>query len=66
MRFPKLRVESENWLHLDLIRFIADSGIVVAHWGSNLTEGVSMGILSYLGLFVDMFFVISGASSSAQ
>ena len=58
--FPRLRPESENYLHLDLMRFIAATGIVILHWGANLVEGVDRDRLHFLGLFVDLFFVISG------
>ena len=65
IRFPRLTSTSEELLHLDLLRFIASSGIVFLHsrvfffplaeraqFTSPRREG--------LALFVDLFFVISG------
>ncbi|MFD2175839.1 acyltransferase family protein [Rhodobacter lacus] len=53
-----LAPESENFLHLDLMRFIASMGIVIIHFAGRL--GFSDLQVAGLNFFVDIFFVISG------
>jgi peptidoglycan/LPS O-acetylase OafA/YrhL len=62
--FKALHVQSNELLHLDLLRFIAASGIVVHHskeYFFTQSERAASGHQSAgLALFVDLFFVISG------
>ncbi|WP_271585172.1 acyltransferase family protein [Bradyrhizobium sp. CCBAU 45389] len=58
---PALRVESDEMLHLDLLRFVASVGIVVRHsFEFFFPESARSTLPSGLALFVDLFFVISG------
>ena len=59
-----LKPESQNFLHLDVLRFIAAMGIVLYHFGGTLSgdflgRPVDAGFHN-LRLFVDLFFVVSG------
>lgn len=59
-----LHPESGELLHLDLLRFIASAGIVIAHtlefyWPPE-RRSFPNGLTTTLPLFVDVFFVISG------
>ena len=62
--WPKLRPESEDFLHLDALRIIASVGVVAYHWSAWLSLPSdwtgSGGRLEGLTYFVDLFFVISG------
>jgi peptidoglycan/LPS O-acetylase OafA/YrhL len=65
MRFQKLTPETENFLHLDFLRFVAALGIVALHFrlSMHLPEGWvsnTSGRLDALAAFVDLFFLISG------
>src|SRR4051812_42851020 len=63
MKSPFLMAESDEMLHLDLLRFYAASGIVFLHTQTFLDVSPKLrGILdrTYLSLFVDLFFAISG------
>ena len=54
----QLKPESEKMLHLDCLRLIAATGIVLLH-GVGRLEGLQLDLGSFR-LFVDLFFVISG------
>ena len=61
--FFRLRPESEQFLHLDALRFIASAGIVAFHYQEWITwrsPPVVLEALFGFGQFVDLFFVISG------
>jgi peptidoglycan/LPS O-acetylase OafA/YrhL len=64
LRWFALKPESEELLHLDLMRFVAAMGILVLHSHSLLfPEALRSAVLARtvnLALFVDLFFVISG------
>ncbi len=62
MNIPRLRTASGELLHLDMMRFVASVGIVVHHSVEYfLPVSHRVNIPTYgLGLFVDLFFVISG------
>jgi peptidoglycan/LPS O-acetylase OafA/YrhL len=63
-RFSALRSQSGELLHLDLLRFIAASGIVFHHSKEFFYHRADQLVLwrqsPGLALFVDLFFVISG------
>ena len=56
--FFGLTCESDNFLRLDILRFIASMGIVIYHFSQSL--GLDVNITEGLHLLVDAFFVISG------
>lgn len=63
-KWPALKTESEDFLHLDVLRFAAAMGVVAFHWRVWLQLDPTAARLA-LGLdnwasFVDLFFVISG------
>ncbi len=58
MKFPKLKVESQDFLHLDCLRIIAAAGVMFFHFRSML--GFQLSELKGLTQFVDMFFAMSG------
>ncbi|WP_146592392.1 acyltransferase family protein [Puniceibacterium confluentis] len=58
VRLWGLQAESDAFLRLDLLRFIASMGIVLFHYSEWV--GIDRQITSGLQLFVDVFFVISG------
>jgi hypothetical protein len=62
--FPPLRPESGHLLHLDALRLIASAGIVVLHSAPFLDAGLMndriVNSARSLGVFVDMFFAVSG------
>lgn len=61
--FFRLRPESDRFLHLDALRFIASAGIVAFHyqeWVRWRSPPVRLEALFGFGQFVDLFFVISG------
>jgi peptidoglycan/LPS O-acetylase OafA/YrhL len=63
-KLPPLRVESQDFLHLDTLRFLAAMGVVAFHWRETLSlgapwNGMAAGIGGF-SLLVDLFFVISG------
>jgi peptidoglycan/LPS O-acetylase OafA/YrhL len=65
IKLPRLRPASDELLHLDLMRFIAASGIVFHHSHEFFTPVAEDLFLvreqwAGLALFVDLFFVISG------
>lgn len=59
-----LETESQSYLRMDVLRFVAASGIVALHAGDwwEGANGVSaqLSSTSSLHLFVDLFFVVSG------
>ena len=65
-RFKPLRPESQDLLHLDMLRILASIAVVITHFREALFAGLAIGpyledlVHSRLGLAVDMFFVISG------
>ena len=60
-QLPRLQTESEAYLHLDALRFIAAMGIVVHHYREDwIGNRFAMTHLNALNLFVDLFFAISG------
>lgn len=63
-RFPPLRPESGELLHLDTLRFIASSGIIFHHshefFYPRAERAALMERTNGLGLFVQLFFIISG------
>lgn len=64
----RLRTESEDWLHLDMLRFVASAGIVWHHSHEFLyPKAMRASLATTMGfaLFVDLFFVISGFIISA-
>lgn len=62
--FPPLRAQSDELLHLDLLRFIASVAIVLTHSTEFLFPAIERprihALNAGLPLFVDVFFVISG------
>src|SRR5205823_1790123 len=62
--FAPLRPESSHLLHLDALRLIASAGIVIVHLSGLVDAGVWSKHFLFatgpLGLFVDMFFTVSG------
>ena len=64
MKFPRLKPESDAMLHFDLLRFIAALAIVFHHSHGFFYSATDRKILNEqthgLGLFVDLFFLISG------
>ncbi|SEG56558.1 Peptidoglycan/LPS O-acetylase OafA/YrhL, contains acyltransferase and SGNH-hydrolase domains [Bryocella elongata] len=68
MSLPRLKVESSEFLRLDVIRFVAALCVVFHHWKSSLLLPGRVGLpggsalprLQFLELSVDIFFVISG------
>jgi peptidoglycan/LPS O-acetylase OafA/YrhL len=54
--FPPLRSESDDLLHLDLLRFVAAAAIVFHH----ASPAMFGGFVPAIGLAVDCFFLISG------
>ena len=62
--FSALRPQSEDLLHLDMLRFIAASGIVFQHskvfFFHHADQAAAWRQSSGLALFVDLFFAISG------
>jgi len=59
--FHRLRCESDEFVRLDLLRFIASFGIVFLHFKDRLGLAPELSLrLDGLSLFVDLFFVISG------
>jgi hypothetical protein len=64
VKFSRLRAQSGEMLHLDLLRLVASVGIVVHHSIEFLFPVVDRArLLDWtmgLALFVDLFFVISG------
>ena len=64
MKFPKLKPDSDAMLHFDLLRFIAALAIVFHHSHGFFYNAADRKILNDqthgLGLFVDLFFLISG------
>ncbi|MCC2976603.1 acyltransferase [Sphingomonas sp. PL-96] len=61
--FFRLRPESEQFLHLDALRFLASAGIVAFHyqqWVAWRDPPVRLEAMFGFGQFVDLFFVISG------
>lgn len=59
----KLKPESDQFLHIDCLRFIAAMGIVLSHYKLQLdiTPAPALfPVLDRLHVFVDVFFVISG------
>ena len=59
------KLESETFINIDLLRFIASFGIVVFHYGVHCftlsdRSPQEQVLFSNLNLFVDVFFVISG------
>lgn len=63
--FPRLKPESPDLLHLDMLRLLASCAIVVVHFRSNLlafssTPRPIFAMLGGLSVCVDLFFVISG------
>jgi peptidoglycan/LPS O-acetylase OafA/YrhL len=62
-KFPFLEAESDEMLHLDLLRFFAAYGIVVLHLQVFLDLSPKVRDVfnhNHLARFVDLFFVISG------
>lgn len=64
VQLPHLRTESDNWLHLDVLRFVAAVGVVWFH-SHQFFHPISIRPTIFLqtegyALFVDLFFVISG------
>ena len=58
-----LKPESEQFLHLDALRFIAAAGVVAFHyqaWLAWASPPLSLEAMFGFGQFVDLFFVISG------
>ncbi|RZL99595.1 MAG: acyltransferase, partial [Sphingomonas sp.] len=58
-----MRPESDRFLHLDALRFIASAGVVAFHYQEWVTwrlPPVRLEALFGFGQFVDLFFVISG------
>lgn len=53
-----LAPESTEFLHLDLMRFIASIGVVLVHFAGRL--GLTGQRVDGMNAFVDVFFVISG------
>lgn len=63
MKLGPLRSESDELMHLDLLRFVAATGIVIYHLRGQmqLGEGASAVTgMELLSLLVDLFFFISG------
>jgi peptidoglycan/LPS O-acetylase OafA/YrhL len=64
MRVPRLRCESDELLHLDVMRFVAAIAVVVYHFRNQWTFGPVRGdrisAFDNMSLAVDLFFVISG------
>ncbi len=60
--FPKLRAESQDFLHLDCLRIIAAIGVVLFHYRHNwfLLPTSVTDRLEGFSIFVDLFFAISG------
>lgn len=61
--FNWYRAESDHYLHLDVLRFLASAAVVVYHYRTlaDWTPGpVALRAVDSLRLAVDMFFVISG------
>jgi peptidoglycan/LPS O-acetylase OafA/YrhL len=62
--FPPLRPESDQMLHLDVLRLIASAGIVIFHFNHPLNLDGALDWLSWTvrrwSLLVDLFFAISG------
>ncbi|MEG3166179.1 acyltransferase [Sphingomonas sp. PB2P19] len=61
--FFRLSPESDRFLHLDALRFIASAGVVAFHYQEWITwrsPPVKLEALFGFGQFVDLFFVISG------
>jgi len=59
------RLESEDYINIDLLRFVASAGVVFYHFYIYLVPGFSVlapleAAARGLNLFVDVFFVISG------
>ncbi|MET0337241.1 MAG: acyltransferase [Caulobacter sp.] len=63
-RLPRLRPESDDFLHLDALRFLASAGIVFFHMMGELRlPDLGEDVIKRSGplnLLVDLFFVISG------
>jgi peptidoglycan/LPS O-acetylase OafA/YrhL len=59
-----LKPESDHLLHLDALRLIASTGIVVCHlagnWDAGFLHKKLAAAVSPLAFFVDMFFILSG------
>lgn len=62
-RFPVLKSESEDFLHLDALRILAALAIVVFHWRGAIGVPSLIEASRWMGawsVFVDLFFCISG------
>lgn len=64
VKLPRLHAQSGEMLHLDLMRLVASVGIVILHSAEYLVPVADrprlIDRIEGLGLFVDLFFVISG------
>ncbi len=64
VNFQKLKVTSDQMLHVDLMRFVASLGIVIHHsheFFFPVAERIGMiAKMSSLAIFVDLFFIYSG------
>jgi peptidoglycan/LPS O-acetylase OafA/YrhL len=60
--FRPLRVESEEFLHLDVLRIVASLSIVAHHFRAGVTDFGESFFSKLFGLspMVDLFFIISG------
>lgn len=61
--WPGLRAESEAFLHLDALRFIAAMAIVIFHWRGAIGVVPLIEATRWMGawmVFVDLFFCVSG------